>query len=189
MHYLVIVVSEEKPSMHSIDEALRPYYEREWDWFQVGGRWTGYLDGYDPDTDPKLQEKCKWCEGTGTTTENVGREFPAYKPNVGQKCYQCKGKGSSTAWPTQWPTRGTDLAFAAKDLTREVDSPYAFVYDYSWISKESFDRGGAAIDSILGRESKQSHFVPTVDYEPAWKKLLAKAKQNNWWLTVVDCHN
>lgn len=28
-----------------------------WDWYQVGGRWTGFFDGYDPELDPNLKGK------------------------------------------------------------------------------------------------------------------------------------
>lgn len=37
-----------------------------WDWWQVGGRWTGMMDPeYDPQTDPNNIEKCDLCGGTG----------------------------------------------------------------------------------------------------------------------------
>jgi len=42
--------------------------------------------------------KCKYCEGTGTTTQAVADKYPAYQSHVGHDCIQCpnnKGKCSS----------------------------------------------------------------------------------------------
>src|SRR5688500_14258938 len=36
-----------------------------WDWYQIGGRFTGLLDGYDPDKDPANIQQCELCAGTG----------------------------------------------------------------------------------------------------------------------------
>ena len=44
----------------AVDELMRPHQEDWdddhtdgwWDWFQIGGRFTGWLDGYDPEADP-----------------------------------------------------------------------------------------------------------------------------------------
>ncbi len=43
-----------------IEVALDPFYEdtssgsedAQWDWYQIGGRWTGLLNGYQPENDP-----------------------------------------------------------------------------------------------------------------------------------------
>lgn len=45
------------------------YWENQsakWDFWSVGGRWSGLLyPNYDPHTDPRNQEKCSQCQGTG----------------------------------------------------------------------------------------------------------------------------
>lgn len=74
-----------------------------WDWWMIGGRWSGYLSPeYDPETDPRNIKDCEYCEATGTTTAAVGAKYPAYLPNVGKQCRQCDGKGRSPTWPTEW---------------------------------------------------------------------------------------
>jgi hypothetical protein len=60
-----------------------------YDWFQVGGRFTGLLDNYDPLADEANYERCEFCEGTGTTTQAVANQYPAYQEHVGQPCIQC----------------------------------------------------------------------------------------------------
>lgn len=53
MHYGVLVVTNSFPTDELVAEVLAPYSDgKEWDWYQIGGRWTGTLDGYDPETDP-----------------------------------------------------------------------------------------------------------------------------------------
>jgi hypothetical protein len=36
-----------------------------WDGYQIGGRYTGFLDGYDPTKDERNIENCDRCDGTG----------------------------------------------------------------------------------------------------------------------------
>jgi hypothetical protein len=40
-----------------------------WDWFVVGGRWTGVHDGYEPSDDIRNYSICKFCGGTGTRND------------------------------------------------------------------------------------------------------------------------
>ena len=59
MHYLCFaLIDAEGDPKALVDALMAPHDEttREeggfFDWFQMGGRWTGYLDGYDPKKDP-----------------------------------------------------------------------------------------------------------------------------------------
>lgn len=68
-----------------------------WDWWQVGGRWSGmFIPGYDPNEDPNHKETCWLCQGTGK------RDFN----NEIISCNGCSGTGIATKWPTQWKTDG-----------------------------------------------------------------------------------
>jgi hypothetical protein len=72
MHYGVLVILDEEYGEESrdsagldadVEQALARFRESEWDWYQIGGRWTGHFDGYEPHTDPvNLDEagKEKW---------------------------------------------------------------------------------------------------------------------------------
>src|SRR6266571_8343590 len=73
-----------------------------WRGFQIGGRFSGVLDGYDPTTNPANQEPCTFCEATGTTTQAIADKHPAYQEHVGKACIQCKGTGARAKWPTEW---------------------------------------------------------------------------------------
>jgi hypothetical protein len=54
-----------------------------WDWYVVGGRFTGVLDGYDPAEDPENWETCDLCQGTGQRKDLV----------VEGGCSRCYGRG------------------------------------------------------------------------------------------------
>ena len=67
-----------------------------WDWWQIGGRWTGMLDpSYDPEKDPENAERCFLCKGSGQRS--------------GGACAQCQGTGKTTAWPTSWAKYSGDI--------------------------------------------------------------------------------
>lgn len=57
-----------------------------WDWWTVGGRWTGFLTPkYDPADDPNNYEICFLCEGTGQRNDEI----------VQGKCNGCNGTGKA----------------------------------------------------------------------------------------------
>jgi hypothetical protein len=67
-----------------------------WDWYLIGGRFTGVLDGYDPTQDPENWETCRLCHGTGQRTDMV----------VEGGCNGCRGTGR--ALKEQWKTHPGD---------------------------------------------------------------------------------
>ena len=62
-----------------------------WDWYVVGGRFTGQLSGYDPATDQRNFAICKWCGGTGQRK---------YMVIVGG-CNGCDGTGTARNFSNQ----------------------------------------------------------------------------------------
>ncbi len=73
-----------------------------WDWWQIGGRWTGSLDGHSPESDPENIETCPICHGTGKHDDELGLEERAKDPTY--TCNGCGGKGKRLKWPTAWKT-------------------------------------------------------------------------------------
>lgn len=56
-----------------------------WDWYVVGGRYTGRLSGYDPESDPRNYATCWLCHGTGTRPDMT----------VKNGCNGCSGTGTA----------------------------------------------------------------------------------------------
>lgn len=99
-----------------------------WDWWQVGGRYSGkFAPGYDPETDPNHRERCWLCLGTGKRLDMVCQNG----------CNGCAGTGTKTKWPTEWKnTPGNQIrvgdipwsrlrAAAVQDALKEFDKAAA----------------------------------------------------------------
>jgi hypothetical protein len=110
-----------------IDFIMEPHKEDEsekgfWDWYQIGGRFTGSHDStYDPTTDPANLETCGWCDGTGFRNDDLGRSERAKHPDY--TCNACgtfvegvgwkhgkNGPGRALKWPTLWVRVSTDIS-------------------------------------------------------------------------------
>jgi len=68
-----------------------------WDWFEIGGRWTGDHDGYNPRTDRRNWEKCSLCEGTGYRNDKLGKAERERDPT-----YTCNACGEYDHEKKQW---------------------------------------------------------------------------------------
>lgn len=108
-----------------------------WDWFTVGGRWTGHLaqlvtgEPYAPATDPANVERCDYCDGTGVRRDGI-------TPGTCNSCldstdpgaWNKPGRGYRTKWPTQWaPRPDLDVVPAAAALVRLAADDDPFVAD------------------------------------------------------------
>lgn len=70
-----------------------------WDWYKVGGRWTGMLvPKYDPAQDPRNKKVCDLCGGTGKRQDRPEQD----------RCNGCNGTGAMLVWSTQWAKNDAD---------------------------------------------------------------------------------
>lgn len=114
-----------------------------WDWWQIGGRWTGVLTDYNPAADPANYEPCRLCDGTGTRTDGIS-------PGKGN-CNGCQGTGQRKKWPTEWAHTEGDIQPVANLLAHFTDEvvPYAVVTpDGSWHQRGDMGRWGMSSNDI-----------------------------------------
>lgn len=140
----------------------------QWDWYQVGGRWTGVYSGYEPEKDPKNIETCFICGGTGVRYDDV----------VQGKCNGCSGKGTRVSWPTGWKNHPGDILPVAEIIkVYEEKGPLFAVLtpESEWIESGKMGWWGMVSDE---------------KDEDVWKKqfktVLEKYKDSVG--VVVDCH-
>lgn len=132
MHYHLEIIM---PPTDDVDAAvktiLEPFNEQAdeegrsrgafYDWYQIGGRWTGYHDGYEPDKDPANFELCDICNGTGFRSDALGqqarRTAPSYTCNAcgerkedGTYTHGEQGPGKRLKWATQWKNHAGDIS-------------------------------------------------------------------------------
>lgn len=142
-----------------------------WDWWVVGGRWTGFLSGTDPEDRPENFEDCFLCNGTGKRDDELGREQRLKDPDY--TCNGCKGKGKSLKWPTHWVKEGTHMRAG---LVPEDKIPYAVVTpDGEW-----HQRGE------MGWFGTSSNEQPRDLWETTVRNLLQA--NNDSVAVVVDLH-
>jgi hypothetical protein len=130
VHYLVIAFVNPEGGVsveQTVANDMAPYRNLYWDWCQIGGRWTGHFDGYNPELDPRNIEVCDLCNGTGK------------RPNMECEngCNGCQGKGKRVTWPTTWGAHAGDIV-PVETVTDEKFSPYAVVCNWGWFAKQRF---------------------------------------------------
>jgi len=202
MHFLafVIIPKRSKNIEAAVAKAMAPFSEEDhsrgfWDWYQIGGRWSGHLSGYDPGNDPKNIVDCKWCHASGIRTDNVGKAngFPtmALSPEIAKQvgrdtgyCNGCGGLGRHTTWPTEWGTHTGDVqpASAALEACKQGASEAADKWPHTLIAN------GEALRRDRYVLTKRD-FVQTPDFEKKVLATLAKAAKAGDVVVVVDCHS
>ena len=129
-HFTVLVLTD---GTRSVESLLEPYnedgtwfrkekaaYRKEgkviqrpaskWDWWAVGGRWTGLFSDYDPSADVKNWSVCDLCGGTGTRTDQSPEIKRAVKPGYylvpfsEKRAKDLKGKKASFFDPKHPPS-------------------------------------------------------------------------------------
>lgn len=149
MHFAVlVVVGRDRLTRDTIEEVvgplLAPHQDTEWDWWQVGGRWTGELSGYNPEKDPANVVDCTFCKRTGQRTDLGPTPVT---------CNVCKGTGRHVVWPTSFAAHEGDVARVGDIGPMFV--PYAFVTpDGAW-------RDGAEWETA--RAEFSDHYAVIVD--------------------------
>jgi hypothetical protein len=179
MHYLTGVIlhkNDGEDPGEAVAMALASGRDREWDWYQIGGRWTGLLSGYNPEGDPDNHHPCQICRGTGYRNDAV---------LVGP-CNACGGIGVRVAWPTAWKAHAGDVATVAEAVARDVQFSRLVTPDRVW-------------HMAVAEYGDDLFFLPTEEawrerdaaHKAAWaaecRRLLAEHPHD--LLVVVDIHN
>ena len=113
MHYSNLVIIKKTDDVEAAVKQAMGAPEGQggfWDWYQIGGRWTGALDGYDPETDPANLKTCTLCGGSDDRKAEWKAEMKG--------CNGCHGTGKQVEWPTQWKMRAGDIQ-PIESLTQE----------------------------------------------------------------------
>lgn len=147
-----------------------------WDWWSIGGRWTGYLTGHEPQKDKRNWERCWLCRGTGTRPDmnmsscSDGNEM---FPVIGSGCNGCAGTGWKLKFPSDWLAVGNHAPVAA---LRKDFSPHALLTpDGAWTEKGEMIWFGIVVNE-----------KPEADWASQVRQVLDK--HSDCILVAVDCH-
>lgn len=135
--------------------------QSKWDWWTIGGRWTGMLSpDYDPNKDPDNIKTCNFCNGTGKRS--------------GDDCNSCNGTGQAIKWPTEWKEFDGDIMPLAQVSDETI--PFAILTpDGRW-----FERGEMGWFGMVKDEKEESSWAKTVQH--------VRAEYGDSIAVVVDCH-
>lgn len=180
MHYGILVIvdkdedMDDPPSrediMGPVEEAMRRYKDAEWDWYQIGGRWTGHFDGYEPEKDPANIKTCTYCGGTGDRA-TFRNEPKADQHPTG--CNVCQGTGKETEWPTRWAAHDGDVIPVSALTAEHLEKVYAVIAGGSWHGGENYTPWKA--------EKFEDVPLPPLDY--------LKDAHKDGYAVIVDAHN
>lgn len=174
MHYyaLVEVPDGEEAFEERLAAVLAPHEEgmdgghELWDWWALGGRWSGTLSGYDPYTDPVNQKRCWLCDGTKLRNDELGKQ--AREANPEYTCNGCSGTGLMTVHPSEFvPHDGNVSKFS--DLG-DVMKPFVLIANGQVAQKETW-MGKKWVDT-------------SSDLEKLWGEIDPDAT-----VAVVDLHS
>ena len=147
-----------------------------YDWHQVGGRWTGAHDKFDPYSDPRNYEDCKLCNNTGFRTDAIG--VSARQENPSYTCNACGHRNDDGTWthskqgPGRKPKWPTDFAFHEGDVIRVEDCP------------DDLQCCTLVADGDFFEMDEDGHSPKTETV----KKKLASLGITTGWLVTVDYH-
>jgi hypothetical protein len=171
MHYHAEVYVKSKDNIESqIVALMAPYQEADtngdyrgfWDWYQIGGRWTGNKDkGYKPEEDPKNMEPCWLCGATGVRNDAIVRG----------KCNACNGTGTAIKWPTQWAKFPGDIC-TIEELPEDFEC-------YTLLAN----------GQVFHKEIWTGHRYTKTEFDGKPKKRLQEMGITEGYLVTVDYHS
>ncbi len=150
---------------------------RKWDWWVIGGRWTGTFINDDPTKNPKNYERCFICEGSGSRLDMTGvdwsRKGNEMFPCIGSGCNACYGSGMVLKHPPNFERSG-DICPVAE--LKEDFTPFAFLTpEGEWIEK-----GQMGWFACVSNEKDKD------EWKDSCRKILDKYK--DCIAVAVDCH-
>jgi hypothetical protein len=145
-----------------------------WDWYQIGGRWSGALDGYQPECDPKNYKPCTYCEQTGKRTFGEGGE-PV-------ECNACRGWTFELSWPTDW-SYPRDV-MSVRDF--KAQGTYRKFFPYAYIS---IDEYGCVEDwNVLGYSFGEPREPEDLARRQGEFDAFIDGLEDGDYIAIVDCH-
>jgi hypothetical protein len=162
---------------------LAPYRGRIFDYFLVGGSYSGVLTGYDPRSNPANTEMCSTCLGTGADLRSP------------EACCACAGTGKSLKFPSEWEPYPGDV-IPLRDVREKVST-----LARGWhakqqekierlIAESSQDRGLVAFLRAQKRAVLADKFLLWSDvYDVEMRRNAVPDEPEGRWAVVVDMHS
>jgi hypothetical protein len=173
MHFPAFVITPDKPTRESLEEALAPTaHRREFDWWGLGGRFSGNIIPLD----------------YADTVITGGDDIPDMELAL-MTMVEKTGDGVEMKRSAR---RGAGVDAARLDNIKGFDAgPIAVVVDKEWLNCPIFPVG-PMLRALGGRDDRPE--AERLEEERAmndWNRKVDKilnAQPGSSWLSIVDCH-
>lgn len=116
--------------------------QSKWDWWQIGGRWTGrFSDGYEPEKDIENYAPCWLCRGTQVREDRMHTGLGPAGISC-NSCWESPFPGQALKHPSAWVSAPGGEVIAVRQLLARSEEefkklvPFALVTpDGEWIEK------------------------------------------------------
>lgn len=157
------------PHQEAYDETTEEHHGF-WDWYVIGGRWTGVKSKTNPTKDPRNYETCFLCQGGGQRNDTLGRRERQSDPSY--SCNGCGGTGQMLKHESKWVKLATDI-MPITDIPIDFECHTLLIPDCKPFFKEEWD----------GQSFKQT------DFDGKVKSMLDKLHIGGGYLVTVDYHS
>lgn len=162
----------------------------QWDWWVVGGRWTGlWKEGFNPDLDPNNYEPCTYCRCTGSrggsegmllTEEKFKRECPYVVKEGATGCNVCLGTGYARKFSAHYNPVDEDT-LPCPMVPRDKGTFAILTPDGEWHARGKMGWWGVVFPNEteteeITQEKWDAYFAAILDKHP------------ECYATLVDCH-
>ncbi len=117
--------------------------DAKWDWWVIGGRYSGKFSARKPEDIEENYETCFICQGSGMRRDAMGIQCRMANPNY--TCNGCDGKGKSLKHAPQWVQEGNQMDAAQIDF--DAMKAKAVNERQEWID-EAVKKTGCSFDEI-----------------------------------------
>ena len=199
MHKGVILLAKaenQDDAKAQVEEFLNDYEGDVWDWYQIGGRWTGTLDKYDPEKDENNIEICELCKGSGQRNDSLGKQ--ARQKNPEYACNGCQGKGKSVKWPTAWKEHNGDILPLKDCLPIVSEWQQEYIKDgqaeekkaAEWLAKDpkSYNMYGYSLRCAANIYQQSFSFDSNVFNIKSYDFNIPE-DTTDWFAVIIDMHN
>lgn len=116
--------------------------DRKWDWWTIGGRWTGRLHiGYDPAKDRDNYKVCWLCNGTRKDMHTpFCHPSAAGHPVIGKGCNGCGATGWELKYPSDFKPVGNYLRISSLNW-QHIEDETKKTLDQFWEQWQEFCTG------------------------------------------------
>jgi len=189
-HAEILISSLSKDIEAQIGKILAPFslyrnYESGWwDWWVMGGRYTGVkVKEYNPKNIPENYEKCWLCHGTGFRTDYIGLKSRMLNPS-----YTCNVCGEYDPETKTWANGKMGAGMKLKHPPDWVNCP-ACILPVDSIPSDLKCYTLILGDKILHKEIWTGGAWVDTDFDGSVKKALEENEITEGYLVTVDYHS